>query len=265
MKIGISTSCYYGDKEVEDVVSLYGNNGISHAEVFLNCMSEYKPEFIAEIKKRKGALKVHSIHAHGTSFEPELFCPHQRSREDAEEVFRSVCRAGFELNAKYITFHGPFVKKDRELDLDYGWFSARVNQLCEIAASYGMFIAYENVNWAFGSKPEFFTELLSYCPDLKATLDIKQSLFSNIDPLRFAEAMGDRLVTIHVCDMDKSLKQPMLPFKGRYNFERFFREIKHRTDIDPAVFVEVYRNNFNEFDELKDCYEKISSLIESIK
>lgn len=264
MKLGLSTACFYGDIEVEDTITLYNDIGIKNAEVFLNCPSEYKSEFINELKKRKGTLNIHSIHAHTSSFEPELFSPHERTRKDAEETFREICRAGFELGAKYYTFHGPFVKKGREVDLDYGKFSARVNQLCEIASSYSMYIAYENVNWAFGSKPEFFTELLSYCPDLKATLDIKQALINNIDPVRFIEAMGDRLVTVHLCDIDKSFQSPMLPFKGRYNFERFFKELKRCTKSIPAMFIEVYRGNFEDVDELKDCYDKMQVLVDSI-
>ena len=193
-----------------------------------------------------------------------MFSPHQRTVVDAEKTFRAVCRAGFELGAKYFTFHGPFIKVGREFDLDFGKFSARMNELCEIAASYGLSIAFENVNWAVGNTPEFFAELLPLCPKLKTTLDIKQALFAQIDPVRFLEAMGDRLVTVHVCDTDRSMNA-MLPFKGRYNFERFFKELKRYTNIDPAILLEVYRKNFDSVEELKNCQEKIQNLIESIK
>ena len=264
MKLGVSTACFYGDIEVEDTITLFNDVGIKHAEVFLNCPLEYKSEFIDELKKRKGALKIHSIHAHTSSFEPELFSAHNRTRVDAEETFRAVCKAGFKLGAKYYTFHGPFLKVGRELDLNFDRFSARVNELCEIASSYGIYIAYENVNWAYGCKPEFFTELLSRCPLLKTTLDIKQALISNIDPVRFLEAMGDSLVTVHLCDIDKALQNPMLPFKGRYNFEKFFKELKRVAKQEPTLLLEVYRGNFENIDELKECYDKMQNLIESI-
>lgn len=261
MKIGVSTACFYGDKEVEETVEYYDNVGITLAEVFLNCESEYTPEFVEKLKEIKRGLTVHSVHPHGTSFEPELFSIHDRTREDAEKTFRKVCYAGYVLGAKYITFHGPFVKAGRAMELNYDEFAGRVNELCEIAAAYGMQIAYENVNWAFGCKPEFFTKLFARCPDLKATLDVKQAIFSNYEPLRYAEAMGDRIVTVHICDMDRN-DHPMMPFKGKYNFDKFFKDIKSR-NIEPAVIIEVYRNNFNDEDEIVDCYNKVIEMVEN--
>lgn len=262
MKLGISTACFYGDKEVEEAVQIFDEYGIGTCEIFLNCESEYTPEFIQQLKIAKGGMKVHSIHPHGTSFEPELFSIHGRTRADAEATFKKVCNAGYVLGAKYITFHGPFVKVGRPIEVDYIEFGNRVNQLCEIAASYGLQIAYENVNWAFGSKPEFFTKLFAQCPDLKATLDIKQAIFSGFDPLRFVDAMEDRLVTVHICDMDR-MEHPMLPFKGKYNFDRLFKDLKHR-NLDPVVLIEVYRNNFNADEELFGCYERMKNLIATV-
>ncbi len=263
MKTGLSTACYYGDKEVEDTIRLYRSEGVNCMEVFLNCESEYDRKFIDELKAIKGECEIHSVHPHGTSFEPELFSVHGRTRADAEKTFRKICYACFVLGAKYITFHGPFRKVGRQIDVEYGEFGARVNQLCEIASTYGVFIAFENVNWAFGDKPEFFSELLPYCPELKTTLDVKQALYTGIDPLRYLEAMGDRVVTVHLCDLDRG-DNPIMPFSGRYNFEKLIREISHR-NISPALLLEVYRSNFRSDDELISCLNKLRNVVNSVK
>ena len=102
------------------------------------------------------------------------------------------------------------------------------------------------------------------CPELKTTLDLKQAWFIGPDPIKFLEVMGDRLVTIHVCDVDKS-NLPTMPFKGKYSLERFFKELKKYPNIDPAILIEVYRSNFKDVEELKSCHDKLKSLIESIK
>ncbi len=265
MKLGMSTSCFYCDREVEDTLELYNDMGVGLAEVFLNCESEYEDGFVRMLNEKKGSIKIHSVHPHGTSFEPELFSNHDRTRVDAEKVFSKVCHAGYVLGAKYITFHGPFVKAGRETDIDFAEFGARMNQICELAATFGMQVAYENVSWAYGNKPEFFSELLNYCPDLRATLDTKQAIFSGYDPLRFADAMGDRLVTIHLCDMDRA-DHPMLPFEGKINFERFFRDLKRRNlKSDPNVIIEVYRGNFKEENQLKNCFDKLTNMMQALK
>jgi len=262
MKLGISTASFFGREHVEATFEILRSMNVDNTEVFLNTFSEYEKAFVEALKERKGEIKVHSLHAHGTCFEPELFSGYDRIRNDAEQIFRKVCYAGFVLGAKYLTFHGPFIKPRRTLNIDFPKFGERLNQLCDIAESYGMYIAYENVNWAYCNNPEFFKNLKQYCPKLKATLDIKQAFFSDVDPYKFLDVMEDRLATVHVCDMDNKLN-PMLPLSGRFNFEKFFRELAARTP-EAAVFIEVYKDCYRDYDELKDCYDRLNELINKV-
>lgn len=262
MKLGISTASFFGREHVEATFEILRSMNVDNTEVFLNTFSEYEKAFVEALKERKGDIKVHSLHAHGTCFEPELFSGYDRIRNDAEQIFRKVCYAGFVLGAKYLTFHGPFIKPRRTLNIDFPKFGERLNQLCDIAESYGMYIAYENVNWAYCNNPEFFKNLKQYCPKLKATLDIKQAFFSDVDPYKFLDVMEDRLATVHVCDMDNKLN-PMLPLSGRFNFEKFFRELAARTP-EAAVFIEVYKDCYRDYDELKDRYDRLNELINKV-
>lgn len=262
MKLGISTACFYEKEHVEATFEILRSMNVNTTEVFLNTFSEYEKPFVDALKERKGDVRVHSVHAHGTCFEPELFSGYERIRNDAEQIFRKVCYAAYTLGAKNLTFHGPFLKPGRNPNINFSRFGDRVNQLCDIAESYGLQIAYENVNWAYFNTPDFFKNLKEHCPKLKATLDIKQAFYSEIDPYKFLDVMEDRLVTVHICDMDNKMN-PVLPGKGRFNFEKFFRELNARVP-EITVLLEVYNNCYADYDELKDNYNELSAIIDKI-
>lgn len=259
MKLGLSTASFFGRENVEATFELLRGMGVDTTEIVLNAFSEYEKPFAEALLERRGDIRVHSLHPHGTSFEPELFTVYERGRNDAEQWFRKVCCAGFVLGAKYYTFHGPFVKLHRPPNIDYRSFAERINQLCDIAESYGMQLAYENVNWTYFSTPDFFRALRDLCPKLKATLDIKQAFYSEVDPYKMLDVMGDRLATVHVCDMDAK-QNPVLPLRGKFNFERFFREL-NAVAPDVTVLIEVYRDNYRDYDELKATFEELSAVM----
>ena len=203
-------------------------------------------------------MKVHSLHAHGTCFEPELFSNYSRIRNDAEQVFRKVCSAGFMLGAKYLTFHGPFIKYNRRIDVDYGKFCERLNELESIAESYGIQIAYENVNWAYFNTPDFFKTIKQNCPNVKATLDIKQAVLSDIDVHKYIDVMEDRLVTLHACGMDG--KKPVMVGAGKINYDKLLSELSS-THPDLAIILEVYSNSFESLSELRAGYMKLCEIV----
>lgn len=262
MQVGISTACFYEREHVEDTFSIIRESGAEVVEVFLNTFSEYEHAFVERLSALRTGLKVHSIHAHGTCFEPELFCDYDRVRLDAENIFKKVCSAGFNLGAKYYTFHGQFNKAAREETVDFEKFGEKMNRLIDIAGNYGIQIAYENVNWCRFNTPEFFKNLKAVCPGLKATFDIKQAIYSDIDPYRFLDAMGDRLVTAHICGMERG-NVPVLPPAGRINYEKLMRYIY---DINPEtnVFLEVYSGCYRDYDELKDSFLFLRALADNL-
>ena len=72
MKLGISTACFYLREHVEATFEILHSMGVDTTEVFLNTFSEYEKSFVEALKERKGDIRVHSLHAHGTCFEPEF-------------------------------------------------------------------------------------------------------------------------------------------------------------------------------------------------
>ncbi|MDR0855982.1 MAG: hypothetical protein LBM78_01065, partial [Clostridiales bacterium] len=86
MKIGISTASLFCVRETEDAFADLARMGCEVAEVFFASSCEYGRAFCASVDTC--GIEVHSVHALGTQFEPELFSAHHRVREDAERVLR---------------------------------------------------------------------------------------------------------------------------------------------------------------------------------
>lgn len=259
MRFGIATSSFFGRVSTELAFDHLRSMRVDTTEVFLSTFSEYEKAYIDALIQRKGNINVHSVHAHGTQFEPELFSTNLRARADAEIIFRKVCYAAFMLGAKFYTFHGPIKLKKFPYKYDYVRLGDRVNQLTEIAQSYGVNLSYENVHWSYASFPEYFEKLLPQCPNLYTTLDVKQAVQAGYDPIKFLDAMGDRISTIHLCDVVKD-GTTCLPGKGKLNFEKFFSELSKR-NINLAMLVEAYARDYRDVSELRSSYDYLNGLL----
>ena len=263
MKLGISTASFFNRVHTESTFDILRQMRVDTTEVFLNTFSEYEKPFIDALVQRRGTLYVHSVHCLGTQFEPQLFSANARVRNDAENIFRKVCYAGFALGAKFYTFHGPTRLKKRDYVFDYIKLGNRINQLIDIAQSYGVNLSYENVHWAYGSDPEYFKQLLKQCPRLYTTLDVKQAMQAGQHPVKFLDAMSGHISTLHLCDVDKA-GDTALPGRGKMNFEKFFRELEKRNVNVPAL-VEVYARDYKDLNELKATYDYIADIVVKVK
>ena len=263
MILGISTASLFGRAVTEDSFEILRRLGADTAEVFLNTFSEYEKPFADSLVPRLCGIKAHSVHCLGTQFEPQLFNPNPRVRADAESIFRKVCCAAFILGAKYYTFHGPVRLKNRKYDYDYDKLAEQINRLTDIAQSYGVNSSYENVHWTYASEPEYFSQLLPRCPDLYATLDVKQAVLAGREPLKYIEAMRGRISTVHLCDVCKD-GSTALPGKGKIDFEKILREID-REYPNMRLMIEAYSEDFRTLDELRQSYEYIADIMVKIK
>ncbi len=263
MKIGISTASFFTKVPTESCFAELRGMGVGMTEVFLSTYSEYEKGFADALAARlDGTLKVHSVHALSSQFEGELFSPSNRVRDDAEQLFRKVCYAGNALGARYYTFHGPLDLKKSSADTDVNAYAERFSYIADIAKTYGIKIAVENVHYCKFASPELMRALMNACPALCATIDVKHSIFSGYDPLKFIDAVGDRVVTVHVTDVTKD-EATALPGKGRYDFEHFFRETEKR-GIEPAVIIEAYARDFTYIEELKASYDYLRGIADKV-
>ena len=251
MELGISTAIFFPRLYTEDAFDVIKQCGCSLSEVFMNTYCEYEPEYTALFNERRGGVRVHSVHVLSNEFEPELFNRNPRVYNDASKLFHKVLAAGKSMGAKNYTFHGPPKLKKVPYNFDYGYLAECLNRLTNEAEAYGMNIAYENVHWCYFSEPAYFANLKDRCPNLKATLDIKQAILGGVHYGEFIDAMGDRIETVHICDIiDKN--KTTLPGRGDIDFSDLFKRLK-KAGYNGPVIMEVYSKDYKDFSEVAGC------------
>lgn len=260
MKVGISTATFFTKLLTEDTFSVIKNCKGELTEVFLTTFSEYTPEFGELLKKRLNGLEVYSVHALNTEFEPQLFNLADRTRSDAEKVFKSVLAVGKQIGATHYTFHGTTrVKKNAYINpVNYG---KRMRELGDTALDYGIKLCFENVHWAAFNCPEFFKDMKDYAPNVGTTLDIKQAWQSGRDWREYLDVMGERLSNVHICDHTEN--ETAMVGKGVFPFKDFVRELAAR-DYQGPVIIEQYAKNYNDFGEIAEAVDYMKKLIGGI-
>ncbi|WP_415280377.1 sugar phosphate isomerase/epimerase family protein, partial [Clostridium perfringens] len=75
------------------------------------------------------------------------------------------------------------------------------------------------------------------------------------NPLHYIDIMGKDLINFHINDRDeKSIC--LLPGKGRVNYKPIIEKLK-TLDYKGPLIIEVYRDNFKTYEELKDVKDFI--------
>lgn len=265
MEIGISTASFFSKETTEASFEIIHKLNIPVCEIFLSTFSEYTDEFIDLLLQVKGDTKVHSIHTLNQQYEPELFNPTERTRKDCEKIFKHVGYDAARLGASYYTFHGPANFKKLPYRHNYEKLGKRMQELCDILreASLGKTnLTYENVHWTYFKEPAFFENLKKYT-DVYTCLDIKQAFLSGYDIYEYVNVMGDRLKTVHICDYDDDGRLTM-PGKGTFDFVRLFSHLL-QNEFDGAGLIEVYSNNYNNYDELGRSYDYLNECLYKAK
>jgi len=264
MQIGISTASFFTKETTEGAIPVIETIGAEVCEVFLSTFSEYKPEYVEALAKVPKSVKIYSIHTLNQQFEPELFNPVAKTRQDCEFFFKQAAYGAKVLGAKYYTFHGPGRIKRIPYNIDFAKFGKRLAELDAMLAEYGggCRLSYENVHWAFFNYPEFFTQLRKYVK-VKACLDIKQAMQSKISYFEYLDAIGDDLANVHLCDYNES-GTLCLPGRGIVDFVELFKRILDTGYNGPAM-IEVYANNFQECSEIKECYDYLNVCLDKAK
>ncbi len=264
MRIGISTASFFSKETTENTFDVMKDLRIDICEVFLTTFREYKSSFAELLKERKGAIDVYSIHTLNVQFEPELFNPVMRTREDSEFFYKEAAVAAGILDAKYYTFHGLTRMKRTPYTVDFARIGKRLDELDEMlmTTSGCCRLAYENVHWTFFNSPDYFRELKKYT-NVRTCLDIKQAMQSKFDIYDYIDVMGDRLVNVHLCDFDEDGKLDT-PGKGSFDFVRLFRALIDKGYQGPAI-MELYAGNYQNYADIKEgrdylqhCLEKAS-------
>ncbi len=261
----MSTACFFGRMLNEEALRKIGELGVKRAEVFFSAQMEYTDEFTAELAAICGefGIKMVSVHALPTQFEPQLFARHPRQYEEAIAIYKNVLHAARALGAEKYIFHGPIhLKIARKPSIDIGFTAERATELAEIAAGFGVKLCYENVHWCWYNMPGFATELMARAKtdNLYFTLDMKQAAQSGFPVTDYIADMGSRLAHVHLCDHRVDAERgivPCLPFEGEADWEAM-RTALRSSGFAGSMMLEVYSSNYKDFDTLKKCYEGVA-------
>lgn len=264
MEFGMSTACFYGAELNEDALMKIAQMGIPNAEIFFAGMTEYEPSFVRRLRKiaKDNGVRIRSVHALTTQFEPQLFTAHPRQFDEAMDLYCRVLEAAETLGASAYVFHGPaFLKKARHMKVDFERTGERFSMLADVASEYGVRLCYETVHWCWYQYPEFAQKLLEhvYSDNLRFTLDMKQAAQSGYDCCEYIDKMGGRLSHVHVCDYrvepDGGV-EPAMPMEGQADWSSL-RDKLWEIGYDELLMLEVYTMNYQSLQELLDSYEQV--------
>ncbi len=256
MNIGISTASFY-PLETELALQEIGKAGVKATEIFFNCESELKPQFIDILKdiKNEYGINITSIHPTYSLAESFLiFSEYERRFYEGVEKFKRYSEIAAELGAKYIILHGG---KDNGITTDEE-YCCRYMLLNEATRKNGVTVLQENVA-NFRSRDKEF--LKSMCDilgdDAQLCFDIKQAVRSGYDPIELAKEFYPHIKHCHISDHSVS-SDCLLPLNGGFNFKAFFN-LMSNLGYNGAYMIEVYKNAYKNYDEIFNSYKYISA------
>lgn len=262
MKVGVSTASLFMRKFNEEALPLLDGFGIKTAEVFLTSFSEYGKEFGEKLALTKGSVRVNSVHALNTEFEPQLFSAHPRVKEDAYFWAGKVLEGANALGAPYYTFHGTSRVKKASRSGEQDNFPSMIKgfqTLSDFCEKRGVKLCLENVEWSTYNRLGVFEKISKEVPNLGGVLDIKQARISEFPYEKYLDEMKDRLAYAHISDIDEQGKI-RLPGQGIFDFDTLIKRLKD-VGFDGALLIEVYQNDYKEEAELKTACDFISEIL----
>ncbi|MGE4549381.1 MAG: sugar phosphate isomerase/epimerase family protein [Intestinibacillus sp.] len=255
MEVGISTACFYPEP-LEQAVQEVAQLGVRNTEVFVNTESEFKLDFIEALYallSQKG-LRVTSVHPYSSPMEGQmLLSDYPRRTEDGIQQYTRYFAAAQRLGAQYFTFHGErSVIRDRNA-ADISRKIEVYHRLCDLASQHGLVLAQENVAWCKSENPRYLRMLYERVPELGFTLDLKQAHRAGHHWSEYLDAVGDRIVNIHINDFD-STRSCLLPGEGAMDYAAFFDRLRE-LGYQGKVLIEVYMTNFESLAQFRRSVE----------
>ncbi len=252
MQIGISTASFY-PVEIEHGIAYAADLGFRCVELFLNSESEFGVLFRRDLKRRLRELdlQVVSVHPFTSAMEGHLlFSDYVRRTRDALDQYERYFEAAADLGARYFTFHGELLRA-RGLppsQSEHRRFET-YHALCERASACGITFTQENVSWCKSRDIAFLRALYQNVPELRYTFDIKQARRAGLEWQDYVEAVGDRIVNLHISDYSEKT-DCLLPGLGMVDFGAMFTRLQQLGYRGSAI-VEVYSSDYNMVEQLR--------------
>ena len=255
ISLGVSTACLYPEV-TERAVDELAAAGVKTIEIFYNSPSEYRPEFLKELKKKldSNGMRAVSMHPYNSFAEPYmLFTGYERRFTDTLEEYKTYFERMSLVGSTIFVFHGDRWDSKFPEERYFERFAA----LSEAGRQCGILVAQENVQRCRSRDIGFLQRMRRYLNDeVSFVLDIKQAVRSGYSPFEVLETMSGRIVHLHLNDNDNE-RDCLLPGKGSFDFSAFFQEAE-RQKYQGAAVIEVYRQNYDTLAEVTEalCYLK---------
>lgn len=246
---GVSTACFYPEV-TEAAVKQLARLNVKTIEIFYNSPSEYRTEFLTEIKKLLDfyGMQAVSMHPYNSISEPFMFfTDYERRFRDTLEEYRFYFEQMHLLESEIFVFHGD--RHDSKFPLEK--YYERFGILSELGKTQGITVAQENVQRCRSRELSFITGMKEYLgEETHFVLDVKQAIRSGVSPFDMLSAMGEQTVHLHINDNDEA-HDCLLPGKGNFAFHAFFERLR-QLQYHGAAVIEVYRQNFHLSEEISD-------------
>ncbi len=246
----MSTASLYPMK-TEDSLDLVGKMGFRTAEVFLNSCSELTPEFVAklcEIRDRY-SLRICAVHPF-TSFMESFFIfgTYSRRFADIKGLYEKYFEVAAMLGADVVTMHGA-KGKNNAYEVEEAEAFERFGELALLAKSRSVTLAQENVYSHSSASPKYMKRMADALGDsFAAVLDVKQAYKSGFAPQEFIDAVGKRIIHVHLSDHNGQ-SNCLLPGKGEYDFTDLFASLLS-IGYNREYIIELYCDSYDGIDSL---------------
>ena len=174
-------------------------------------------------------------------------------------LYRSFFESMNKLGAKIFVLHGAISSSKCTPEHYLKQFA----MLSDAGREYGITVAQENVSYCLSGKLEFLKMMKRELGDkANFVLDLKQARRSRENPLDYVKELGESIVHCHISDAD-SERDCLAVGAGNFDFGELVKALKSQ-GFDGNLIVELYRQNYGEFSELKTSAEKLYEIIEKI-
>lgn len=258
MEFGISTACFYPEDLLTAMKSL-AQYDIKCTEIFANTYSELSEIFAETIKRitEPKNIRITSVHPFTSGYEHILlFSDYYQRFRDSVEFYKNYFRFARRVGAKTVVLHGDKRFADSGGISDEEYFE-RYHILYRTAKAMGVSVGQENVNAFRSQNPDFIRKMRNYLGnEVDFVFDIKQAVRAGYSPYEMCEAMGNRIVHLHIND-NTPQQDCMLPGYGNMDYQKILTQMKQQNFQGRAV-IEVYHRHFESIGEIVRSYRYLT-------
>ncbi len=259
MRIGVSSAVLYPEYSENAMEELIGS-GFDVFEFFYNCDEEISLPFIEKMKSFCNKASFVSIHPY-TAFAEGVFffSAYERRTREALEKYKNAFRMARKLGVKYFTFHGDRLLGNASECALADKAAETLSRLAYTAKEEGITLCLENVSWCKSSNLDYIRAVSDKVENIGFTLDLKQARRAKIPYEEYMDAMGKRILNIHISDFDDE-HDCLLPGKGKFNFIKFKKDIE-KIEYTGDLLIEVYSEAFEKTEELAASKKFLESIL----